>query len=207
MHSKFVGLAAVSAGALAAAVVAVAATQQTLTGESFLQGGGTTVNTCSSDGGSAAFDFTGAATGPYPGTYSAHLVVRYAAAAGGVSSLTGAETFVVASGTTSISGTKDVVGTLQCVGGEFSMAISGTYTASISASGATFNDHGTWTGSVQTPLGLAELFASDVTVPVPTLPTDKDQCKKNGWQSFGIFKNQGDCVSAVATNGKNQPTG
>jgi hypothetical protein len=56
MHSKFVGLAAVSAGALAAAVAAVAATQQTLTGESFLQGGGTTVNTCSGDGGSAALD-------------------------------------------------------------------------------------------------------------------------------------------------------
>lgn len=37
------------------------------------------------------------------------------------------------------------------------------------------------------------------------MPTTKDQCKKDGWQSFGIFKNQGDCVSFVATGGKNGP--
>lgn len=33
------------------------------------------------------------------------------------------------------------------------------------------------------------------------------QCKDGGWQSYGIFKNQGDCVSYVATGGKNQPAG
>jgi hypothetical protein len=37
-------------------------------------------------------------------------------------------------------------------------------------------------------------------------PTTKDQCKNGGWQSYGIFKNQGDCVSFVATGGKNPPT-
>jgi hypothetical protein len=42
---------------------------------------------------------------------------------------------------------------------------------------------------------------------LPDLPTDKDQCKKGGWQNFGVFKNQGDCVSFVATGGKNQPAG
>lgn len=35
--------------------------------------------------------------------------------------------------------------------------------------------------------------------------TQKDQCKDNGWKIFGIFKNQGDCVSFVATGGKNPP--
>jgi hypothetical protein len=35
----------------------------------------------------------------------------------------------------------------------------------------------------------------------PPLPTSKEQCKQNGWQSFGVFKNQGDCVSFVE-NGK-----
>jgi hypothetical protein len=41
---------------------------------------------------------------------------------------------------------------------------------------------------------------------VVVLPTQKGQCKKNGWQNFaGMFKNQGDCVSYVATRGKNQP--
>jgi hypothetical protein len=39
----------------------------------------------------------------------------------------------------------------------------------------------------------------------PVLPTSKDQCKDGGWQSFGVFKNQGDCVSFVASHGKNPP--
>jgi len=41
----------------------------------------------------------------------------------------------------------------------------------------------------------------------PVLPSRKDQCMKNGWQSFGVFKNQGDCVSFVVTGGNNQPAG
>lgn len=41
-------------------------------------------------------------------------------------------------------------------------------------------------------------------------PTTKEQCNKGGWHDFGlsgasVFKNQGDCVSYVATGGKNQP--
>jgi hypothetical protein len=39
------------------------------------------------------------------------------------------------------------------------------------------------------------------------VPTSADQCKKGGWQTYGLFKNQGDCVSFVATKGKNQPKG
>ncbi len=38
------------------------------------------------------------------------------------------------------------------------------------------------------------------------LPTSKDQCKNGGWMNFITpFKNQGDCVSYVATGGKNLP--
>jgi hypothetical protein len=38
------------------------------------------------------------------------------------------------------------------------------------------------------------------------MPTSKDQCKNGGWQNYGTtFKNQGDCVSFVATGGKNEP--
>lgn len=41
-----------------------------------------------------------------------------------------------------------------------------------------------------------------------TLPTDKAQCENGGWQNFGTtFTNQGDCVSFVATGGKNPPSG
>jgi parallel beta-helix repeat protein len=46
-------------------------------------------------------------------------------------------------------------------------------------------------------------FAKDIV----TLPASADQCKKGGWQAYGVFKSQGDCVSFVATGGKNSPTG
>ena len=46
-------------------------------------------------------------------------------------------------------------------------------------------------------------------LPVPTL---KDQCKNGGWKNFtdangNSFKNQGDCVSYVATGGRNPAAG
>lgn len=46
----------------------------------------------------------------------------------------------------------------------------------------------------------------------PTSPMTKDDCKNNGWKTLvgangGTFKNQGDCVSYVATKGKNLPAG
>ncbi|MBA4182168.1 MAG: hypothetical protein C0506_16400 [Anaerolinea sp.] len=46
------------------------------------------------------------------------------------------------------------------------------------------------------------------TVTFLTVATDKDQCKKGGWEDLvdsegNSFKNQGDCVSYVATGGKN----
>ncbi len=36
-------------------------------------------------------------------------------------------------------------------------------------------------------------------------PMTKDECKNDGFERFGIFKNQGDCVSYVATGGTNTP--
>jgi hypothetical protein len=38
-------------------------------------------------------------------------------------------------------------------------------------------------------------------------PRTKDQCRSGGWRTFGQFKNHGDCVSFVATGGKNPPSG
>lgn len=53
-------------------------------------------------------------------------------------------------------------------------------------------------------------FVDDITV--TTAPSSKDACKKDGWQDFTdptgtTFKNQGDCVSYVATNGTNAAAG
>jgi hypothetical protein len=41
----------------------------------------------------------------------------------------------------------------------------------------------------------------------PAIPTSKNQCKTGGWRNFLGFKNEGGCVSFVATHGKNPPTG
>jgi len=47
-------------------------------------------------------------------------------------------------------------------------------------------------------------FEITATPPLVGPPTSKDQCKNDGWRSFNnpAFKNQGDCVSYVATGGK-----
>jgi hypothetical protein len=55
--------------------------------------------------------------------------------------------------------------------------------------------------------GLSETVGSGdiVVVDAQPLPTSKDQCENGGWQTYGGFKNQGDCVSFVASGGKNPP--
>jgi hypothetical protein len=38
------------------------------------------------------------------------------------------------------------------------------------------------------------------------LPGIKEECQgAPGFESFGVFKNQGDCVSFISTEGKNEP--
>ena len=57
-------------------------------------------------------------------------------------------------------------------------------------------------------LGTEPLLTGDiVVVDAPPLPTSQDQCKDGGWQVYGIFTTQGDCVSFVSTGGKNPPAG
>jgi DNA-binding beta-propeller fold protein YncE len=55
------------------------------------------------------------------------------------------------------------------------------------------------------PTVAAGRFPGGVAVSEPRMPTTKDECKNGGWRDFGVFKNQGDCVSFVATGGKNPP--
>lgn len=76
----------------------------------------------------------------------------------------------------------------------------GAYCDSGAGGTSTFRlDAGCWTGYQPT----FKIEATAATIPVPTT---KDQCKNDGWKNFNnpSFKNQGDCVSFVATNSKNQ---
>jgi hypothetical protein len=71
------------------------------------------------------------------------------------------------------------------------------------------------TGDTITPSSSVDDFdlneAATLVVLPPTgepPPTSKSQCMHGGWKSFGTtFKNQGDCVTFVATGGKNGPSG
>ena len=50
---------------------------------------------------------------------------------------------------------------------------------------------------------------NDVTYTFTVTPKAMDECKNGGWETFTelAFKNQGDCVSYVATGGRNAPAG
>jgi hypothetical protein len=65
-------------------------------------------------------------------------------------------------------------------------------------------DTGTANCSTPGPLTFGPVVG-DVTVQAAALPASKHQCKNGGWRSFGVFKNQGDCVSFVASGGRNAP--
>lgn len=61
---------------------------------------------------------------------------------------------------------------------------------------------------------VGESLAAPTPIPTATnsphyVPTTIADCKKGGWRTYytpeGKFKNQGDCVSWLATNGKNAP--
>ena len=65
----------------------------------------------------------------------------------------------------------------------------------------------TTAGAAQTTnAGTWDAFVAKIEFAVP-LPTSTDQCMNGGWKTFGVFKNQGDCVSFVATRSKNPPSG
>lgn len=67
------------------------------------------------------------------------------------------------------------------------------------ASGITSDTHiAIWVGVT---VGSGGSKTATVSILVPA-PTDKDQCKKGGWNTFNnpAFKNQGECVSYVQSN-------
>jgi hypothetical protein len=73
---------------------------------------------------------------------------------------------------------------------------------------------GTLTGEAPTacppesPRALTAVAGDIVVHDTQPFPTSRDQCKNDGWRNYGTtFKNQGECVSFVATGGKNPPDG
>jgi hypothetical protein len=62
--------------------------------------------------------------------------------------------------------------------------------------------HSTPCTPLASPLDFLLISGGVVVVDAPAVPTSKDQCKNGGWHNFPGFKNEGDCVSFVATGGK-----
>lgn len=197
---------------------ASAETALTLSGESLFQlVEGTSQLTCQPDGsGTLTYTASGIAFGPYPGTFEETGSVTY----GPSSTITAfSATFTISSSGTTVTGTKKPLSIEAGYGvcapdGVFS--IPSTYTAVITTpSGGCFTDEGQVAVFGSAGHDLNEHFLSSanptavpcVPPPPPPLPTSKDQCKEDGWKSYGVFKNEGDCVSFVATGGKNGPSG
>lgn len=60
----------------------------------------------------------------------------------------------------------------------------------------------------QTIDNIANSPAITVCADILAGPEDPDtDCKKGAWEDWGVFKNQGDCVSYIVTNGRNAPAG
>ena len=58
-----------------------------------------------------------------------------------------------------------------------------------------------WSSTADNAAGHATLWE----IATLTLPSTPNDCRNGGWRTYGVFKNQGDCVSFVATRGKNPP--
>lgn len=94
------------------------------------------------------------------------------------------------------------LGSQSCTGATID---GGTPNARVSCTMTLTQPVGSYTLKLFTP-GDRSVYPESASVPFSiTGPTSADQCKNGGWQVFGIFKNQGDCVSYVASGGKNPP--
>jgi len=140
-------------------------------------------------------------------------VVACSLAAPGVSAAQGPPTLALTEACTSADGTRLVGITITVSGldpfgtvsGSVDFPDGGGIAGSISANEAGvatitfFSGPGLYTVEITSPIATVQSLEVDC------LPNTKEECKNGGWETFGVFKNQGDCVSFVATGGNNPP--
>ena len=189
---------------------APAAAQSTLTGEFFLGTASYTTGSCSNSA-PTSFTFTasGAAHGPYPGTFTERGSFTVLPMPGGLGQFTKFEaTFEIESPAGNVTGTKSLrspkVDNYVCAADGFRVFLTGadvTYTARIETAGGSSQDRGTGFVNLFNP--PADAYFNEGFTSQPLAPTDKDQCKDEGHRNFidprtgEPFKNQGQCVSFV----------
>jgi hypothetical protein len=207
----------------------------TLSGESFTSFGPsqdvTLQTNCNADGsGTINFTAEGIALGPYAGTFQESGSIRLGAPFSGPTgpvrnTLEFTADFQIDSPFARVEGRKFVTGmpVSASICGGFPgneivlIDVQVRYEAIIRpATGGSFFDEGASRVSASatalpaavatlSPATFLEVFASDLTESRRLLPTDVAECKDGGYQVFAVFQNQGDCVSFVATNSKNEP--
>ena len=95
-------------------------------------------------------------------------------------------------------------GVSSCTGSSFSLTVTdATYTSYDPVTGAVSGTGVVSLSATYDPVTGIGTFTANFG---PQSPTTEQQCK-NGWKTYPGFKNQGDCVSYVATKGKNKPAG
>jgi hypothetical protein len=135
--------------------------------------------------------------GPFTFTHSGPVVVRVTDA------FCRGDEFELFDAGVSVGRTSAVATDLNCSGGPVApdeLFLDPTYSHGSFTLGP--GSHSITIVAVENPFGGGAAFIRVDSLP---LPTSKDQCKNGGWKTFGVFKNQGDCVSFVATGGKNPP--
>jgi hypothetical protein len=183
----------------------------TLSGESFHQDIPTITSIdCTTESLNFTYSATGAATGPYPGTFTE---------SGSMTSTQLSSSFTINSAVGRVTGSKSGLagvscavpvhcsGAAACDGAAFNTLPGGfsgtdTYEATIRTASGAFADNGLFTAvfyrSDSSPLnGFNSDFLSALASPVPLGPTSKEQCKNGSWHNYPQFKNEGQCIAFV----------
>ena len=162
-----------------------------------------------------SYTASGTATGPYAGRVTETGIASGEGngdSDGVLTSLSASFTISSLGGATLVKGTTTASSGGWCQGpGATTINAVTAYHATIFTANGNYSDQGTSNpflvisggnasgGSV----GSSESFTSSLTQPVLISPTSKADCMNGDWKNFGTtFKNQGQCVSFVATGGK-----
>lgn len=190
---------------------------------------------CNEDGsGTVSWQITGTATGPYPGTFTETGSLTFGPVVDGEGTITSlSASFQVESSAGTVDGNKTLLpadndlsrneGFCDLNASEFyhlaTVQLGHAWEVTITTADSVYKESGDgvmggyfkWDSQFEGDgYELIEDFrrsATGVVFVAPRLPTTEEQCKNGGWQQYGVFKNQGECVSYVATHGKNSPTG
>jgi hypothetical protein len=191
---------------IAGPAVALAAPPATLTGENFFVGG-SGGGLCGGTG-SFSFEQSGAASGPYSGTFtetgSFTITGLQVTAFGASFTIFSAAHEVLVEGTTAFDPTAFNDGCALPPSQHYLADLWPTYVATIFTPTGNYRDQGRSLVSLGaqasgSPNFFIENFTSSLTAPVLLVPTTEAQCKKRGWRNYPQFKNQAACVRFVVT--------